>query len=301
MVAATGGHLTQLVRLSSKLRASDESIWVTFDTEQSRSLLRGKQTFFVPYVSPRDWKGTLHAFQLLSRFVRKHEFEAVYSTGAAIALAAYLQPKLMRTPKIYIESVSRTAGPSLTGRLVSCIPSVRLYTQHVGWATRRWRHTESVMAHYQTRVLVPGHNRPLRLFITLGTIRPYRFDALIEAVLATGMVNSDTVWQVGASTREDLPGTTYQQMTADDFLSTAASADVVITHAGVGTVIQLLELGKSPVVVPRERIRNEHVDDHQFQISRLLEERNLAVVVRADNLSRDHIERAAIQRTDTNV
>lgn len=301
MVAATGGHLTELLRLAPRFGMSKESVWVTFDTEQSRSMLAGLNTFFVPYISPRDWRGTLQATRLLNAYLENHDFEGVYSTGSAIAISAFLQPKLRNTPKFYIESVSRTSGPSLTGRIASLLPSVRLMTQHKQWANRRWSHTESVLAHYTTLESASDAQRPSKVFVTLGTIHPYRFDALVDKVLESGFASESTIWQLGVTDRIDLPGQVYDQMPADEFARAAKKADIVVTHAGVGTVMQLLELGKSPVVVPREKSRGEHVDDHQFQISELLVERNLAVVARADKLSADHMKRAMNQRTESNA
>lgn len=299
MVAATGGHLTQLIRLAPRFGTSERSVWVTFDTEQSRSMLADKETLYVPYISPRDWKGTIGAFRKISKYLKGHDFEGVYSTGAAVALAAFLQPKLRKTQKTYIESVSRTEGPSLTGRLVSLLPSVTLYTQHKMWANKKWNHMESVLAQYSTLEHTEPRGSTPNLFITLGTIRPYRFDALVDAVLATGLAGPGTVWQLGVTDRQDLPGKVHDQMEADEFVSAAKDADVVITHAGVGTVIQLLELGKCPVVVPREKERGEHVDNHQFQISELLVKQGLGVVVRANALSAREIELAENYRTET--
>ena len=44
-------------------------------------------------------------------------------------------------------------------------------------------------------------------------------------------------------------------------------ADVVVAHAGVGTALAALEVGKCPVLVPRRLAHGEHVDDHQVQIA----------------------------------
>lgn len=299
MVAGTGGHLTELVRLSPRFDISEDSVWVTFDTEQSRSMLKGKNTFFVPYVSPRDWKGTLRAFKLIADYLKNNSFDGAYSTGAAIALAAFFQPRLRQVPRVYIESVSRTQGPSLTGRILAFFPFVQVFTQHQIWANNRWKHTESLLAQYRTLDKDIGEDDSPQLFVTLGTIKPYRFDALVDTILESGFADANTVWQLGITDRDDLPGVVHQHMAADEFVSAAKAASVVVTHAGVGTVLQLLELGKSPVVVPREKARQEHVDDHQFEISELLTERNLAVVTRAHDLSAVHIERAMNQRTES--
>ncbi|KQU28319.1 hypothetical protein ASG69_09845 [Rhodococcus sp. Leaf225] len=48
------------------------------------------------------------------------------------------------------------------------------------------------------------------------------------------------------------------------------SSDVVVSHAGVGSAMQIMDIGMSPVLVAREQIHNEHVDNHQLQIAREL-------------------------------
>lgn len=44
------------------------------------------------------------------------------------------------------------------------------------------------------------------------------------------------------------------------------AADVVVTHAGVGSVLCAREAGHVPVVVPRLHRFGEHVDDHQLEL-----------------------------------
>ena len=54
------------------------------------------------------------------------------------------------------------------------------------------------------------------------------------------------------------------------FLTLMESSDVLITHEGPGTILRALELGRVPVVVPRERRYGEHVDNHQVEFARVL-------------------------------
>ena len=42
--------------------------------------------------------------------------------------------------------------------------------------------------------------------------------------------------------------------------------EVIITHAGVGTIIKGLKLGKKMIVAARLKKYKEHVNDHQLQI-----------------------------------
>ena len=76
-------------------------------------------------------------------------------------------------------------------------------------------------------------------------------------------------------------------------------ADVLVAHAGVGTALAALEVGKCPVLVPRRVAHGEHVDDHQTQIAGELGNRGLALSVEANDLTLDHLLAAAAKRVAT--
>ena len=127
------------------------------------------------------------------------------------------------------------------------------------------------------------------MFVTLGTIKPYRFDSLIDAVLGTGLAGPETVWQLGETNRLGLPGTVVEQTSAEEFRRYATESDIVITHAGVGTILNLLDWGVFPVVVPRRQERGEHVDNHQLQIATLLASLDIASVTDSGDLQREQV------------
>lgn len=297
LVASTGGHLAQLAKWSERIGSSDDSLWVTFDNNQSRSMLAGKRVLFVRYVAPRDTIGTLRALAHVWRAIdwKNEDFAAAISTGAALAVSGLLASRARGLPSFYFESVSRVNGPSLSGRIVSFIPGIRLSCQYEAWAGKRWKYRGTLFDNYVTGTK-PPIDRP-RLFVTLGTIKPYRFDSLIDAVLETGLADEDTVWQLGSSYREGLPGRIYDEMDATEFDCAAKSADVVVTHSGVGTIMKFLDFGLSPVVVPRRKSRSEHVDDHQLQIARLLMQRNIGHVCEVGDLDRLSILESTGSRT----
>ena len=277
--------MAQLVRWSEILGSSPQSVWVTFESPQSGSLLSGRNTIYVPYIAPRDLLGTMKAFRLIMKRInwREEEFHAAVTTGAALGLAGIVAARLHGIPSVYIESVSRVHGPSLTGRLISLDKGVDTYCQYESWSSAGWRYGGSLFDGF--RVISKSQVDTPTLFVTLGTIKPFRFDALVDSVLATGLADERTVWQLGATDRHNLPGRVYSQMSAEQFMKSAAEADVVITHAGVGTLMHLLEMGICPLVVPRRRARNEHVDDHQLQIAELLAAKELVQLVDADDLT----------------
>jgi len=290
LVASTGGHLAQLDKISQLLSFDASSTWVTFEKPQSISLLEDRDRRFIPYIAPRDFKSVAKHWPYFRRLIREVQPEAVVSTGAAIAIASHLPALAARVPTYYIESVSRFDGPSLTGRVMSRLP-VRRLTQHDEWSSKRWPFEISVMDAYKAERIKP--ERPLsKVFVTLGTIFPYRFDSLVDAVAKAVPRDVEIVWQLGSTTRSDLPGRVETEIRASEFERLSAESDLVITHAGVGTIMQLLDLGAPTLAVPRRQARNEHVDDHQEQICGELVRRGLATVSEASDIDLTLIEGA---------
>jgi UDP-N-acetylglucosamine transferase subunit ALG13 len=50
-------------------------------------------------------------------------------------------------------------------------------------------------------------------------------------------------------------------------------SELVISHAGVGTIILCKEYGVPIIILPRRRRYGEHMNDHQLEIAKVLEER----------------------------
>jgi UDP-N-acetylglucosamine transferase subunit ALG13 len=284
LCASTGGHLWQLERIARRFDARADSLWVTFDTPQSRSLLEGRRVLYVPYVAPRDVRGVVRATIAIDAALRKESFDGVVSTGAGIAVSAILPTARRRMRRLYIESVSRVSGPSLSGRIVHATRLFETWAQHPGWAAGRWTYHGSVLGGLAARSGAPREVE--RVFVTLGTIKPYQFGRLVERVAEILPPHVEVVWQLGATEAPSgLRGTVHQQLSAEDFAAETRRADVVITHSGVGSVIALLESGIFPVVVPRRAAHGEHVDDHQAEIAELVGNTDLALVREADELT----------------
>ncbi len=251
-----------------------------------QSLFSAKRTFFeVPYVSPRDVRGVLNARAIMVRDL-KGDFDFVLSTGAALALAGAAFARRRRIPFVYVESVSRFDGPSLTGKMLAAgVRGASLFTQHEAWAGPRWRYESSLLDAY-TVIEQPMSERPLRIFVTLGTIRPYRFDRLIRQIETITTADDTLIWQLGESMTPEIRGEVHQYMAAAEFDDQCQRADVVVSHAGVGSLLRMAELGIRPIAVPRRADFGEHVDDHQEQAAAQFGTRNLAWPVEADRLTR---------------
>ncbi|WP_109776001.1 glycosyltransferase [Quadrisphaera granulorum] len=234
----------------------------------------------------------IQAMLIFAARLGRERFDGAVSTGSGIALACLPVARVRGIPTRYIESMGRTHGPSMTGRLLHAIGGTAMYTQSPRWARGRWQPHPSALTSYRA---VPTPRRPEspRLFVTLGTIGGYRFDALVDAVLATGLADSRTVWQLGTTTRDDLPGSVHTMMNSAEFEAAASAADVVISHAGVGTLLTLLDLGLHPLMVGRRAHRGEHVDDHQADMEHLLDGLSVGRYLEVEQLTADVVRSAA--------
>jgi beta-1,4-N-acetylglucosaminyltransferase len=88
----------------------------------------------------------------------------------------------------------------------------------------------------------------------------------------------------------------------DVMLERLRAADVVVTHAGCGSLFDAMSLGQTPVVVPRLERFGEHVNDHQLELldalsaeGRILAVRDIAELPRAI----DEARRRPSTHTDT--
>lgn len=290
-VASSGGHLNELTRIARATSADEQSDWVTFDTPQTRGALQGQRCHFVDYIAPRDVKRAVKASSWAMRHFRREKYDVCISTGAALAVSVLPVAAAHGCKALYVESISRVEGPSLTGRILRATPGVRTYTQHAAWSSPTWGWSGSILDGWVAKPQARA-DRPRRVFVTLGTIQPYRFDRAVDAVLAVTEPGDEVVWQVGSTTRADLPGRVLREVPQDEFRRLAVDSDVTVTHAGVGSIIELLDLGVVPVLAVRSSRFDEHVDDHQRQIADEMVRRGLAFELDLEAPARETLDRA---------
>ncbi|HLT10208.1 MAG TPA: glycosyltransferase [Micromonosporaceae bacterium] len=289
-MASTGGHLAELVELAPRLGV-ERRCWATFDTPQSRSLLAGEEVHFVPEATSRDPIGTLRDYVAAKRLLRSRQFERVVSTGASVALAFFLPATAAGIPCTYIESATRTAGPSLTGRLVARIPGVQLFTQYPGWADDDWRYGGSVFDGFVAEE--QGTGRVARVVVTLGTHPKYQFPRLLRRLVEIMPADAEVLWQIGHTRIDAMPPGARQVVPVAELEAAIRDADVVIAHAGVGSALAALRAGRRAIFVPRRRQHGEHIDDHQVDLARELDQRQLVLAREADEITAEDLKQAA--------
>lgn len=101
------------------------------------------------------------------------------------------------------------------------------------------------------------------IFVTVGSQMP--FDRLIRAVDAWAVARgrSDVFAQIGST--DFVPKAISAKKFIDplEFRKRVETADVIVAHAGMGSIITALECGKLIIVMPRRGSLNETRNDHQ--------------------------------------
>ena len=76
-------------------------------------------------------------------------------------------------------------------------------------------------------------------------------------------------------------------------------SELVVSHAGIGTIILCKEYGIPILILPRRKAYGEHMNDHQLEIAKALEKRegeNIYVVYGEDQLE-EKILKVLMERT----
>ena len=117
MVGSSGGHLLQLLALRAFWQDHDR-FWVTFETEDAISLLRGERVYWCHHPTNRNIPNLARNTVLAAHVLRRERPDLIVSTGAAVAVPFFYVGRAFSTRNVYIEVFDRVAGPTLTGRLV---------------------------------------------------------------------------------------------------------------------------------------------------------------------------------------
>jgi len=125
LVSSAGGHLAQILSVARGLGDEHEFILCVtrFPAVRGARIDDVARVYYAPMLLgyQQPFGVALSMFVGLFTFLRiflKERPDFVMTTGAEIAIPALLVNKLLfRRPVLYIESLARTAAPSLTGRV----------------------------------------------------------------------------------------------------------------------------------------------------------------------------------------
>ena len=120
------------------------------------------------------------------------------------------------------------------------------------------------------------------IFVTVGT-HEQQFNRLVEYMdnlKRKGKITEEVIIQTGFSTYVPRKCKWSKLYPYQDMLKYVQDARIVITHGGPSSFIMPLQIGKIPIVVPRQKQFDEHVNNHQVDFCRRVasSQKNIIVV-----------------------
>lgn len=118
------------------------------------------------------------------------------------------------------------------------------------------------------------------IFVTVGT-HYQGFERLIRKMdEIAGKIDDEVVMQIGYTDYEPKNAKWFKFLEKEgDILDLYKKANIIVAHAGAGTLLTALSFGKPLVVVPRLKKFGEHVDDQQLELAEALEKMGRAIAV----------------------
>jgi len=113
----------------------------------------------------------------------------------------------------------------------------------------------------------------LKTLVTIGSMVEKKFTRLfdiVEDLCEEGILDGEEVIaQVGFDNYDAKNFSTFDMAADEEFKGLISQSDLIITHAGTGTVTACLKQRKKVIIFPRMAEFDEHYDDHQLELCEL--------------------------------
>lgn len=107
------------------------------------------------------------------------------------------------------------------------------------------------------------------ILVTLGT-QDKSFERLLKALdnlIDKKIIQEEVVVQAGYTNYESKNMKVFSYLPKEEFEKLIEECDLLITHAGVGSIMAGLKRKKKIIAIPRLAKYQEHTNDHQLQIA----------------------------------
>ncbi len=118
------------------------------------------------------------------------------------------------------------------------------------------------------------------IFVTVGT-HEQGFERLVKEIddlKDNGTIKEDVIIQKGYTKYEPKNCISYKLIGYEDMQKNMNEARIIITHGGPASFIAPLTIGKVPIVVPRQKDFNEHVNNHQLEFVKQVVDRDNSLI-----------------------
>ena len=119
------------------------------------------------------------------------------------------------------------------------------------------------------------------IFVAVGT-HDQGFERLVRKIddlVEEKKIRDNVIIQTGYTEYKPKVCKWFKFASPQEFEKICKKSSLIITHAGVGSIMTCLKFSKSIIVVPRLKKFNEHRDDHQLQITKELEKQGKILAV----------------------
>jgi len=117
------------------------------------------------------------------------------------------------------------------------------------------------------------------IFLTVGT-HYLGFERLVKKMdEISSKLDEEIIAQIGLTKYKPKNMKYFNFTDEKKLLDLYKKARIVVSHAGAGTVLTILQHGKIAIIVPRLKKYNEHIDNHQLELSEVLDKEGKAIVV----------------------
>ncbi|WP_010632891.1 glycosyltransferase [Sporolactobacillus vineae] len=122
------------------------------------------------------------------------------------------------------------------------------------------------------------------IFVTVGTHeQPFnRLISYVDSLKKNNKVHEKIIIQTGYSTYIPKYCEYKRLISYDEMKQYVRMADIVITHGGPSSFILPIKFGKIPIVVPRLKKYKEHVNNHQLEFCKFIEQKEKNIIVVED-------------------
>ncbi len=124
------------------------------------------------------------------------------------------------------------------------------------------------------------------ILVLLGT-QNNDFHRLLEEIdknIENGNINEDVIVQAGYTRYHSNNMKIFKMTSSNELEKLIDSAELIITHAGLGSIEMSLKKGKKVIAVPRKKIYGEHVNNHQEDIEKEFNDKGYIVGI--DNVEK---------------
>lgn len=121
----------------------------------------------------------------------------------------------------------------------------------------------------------------------------YSFDRLAKKMdEISENIDEKVVMLIGNSEYIPKNAVYHNFLDEDEYIKLLDEAKIVVSHAGIGTIISVMNHNKPLILVPRQQEFGEHLDNHQMEVAYEFEDdARFDIVIDIDDLEKTIIKR----------